>query len=170
MSWEAIGAVGEILGALGVIVTLGYLAVQIKYTRNAWIRQNERDLLRGVTTSSQLLVQDPEIGELLLKGQNSFEQLTEAEKLRLHQWLYLWITNVELAVRDQQAGGFEDSEQLDISLEAVATGLRPEGTRAWWESAKWLFSAETQQRIETAINQGTATSRSVVIDGNQNDS
>lgn len=30
MNWEAIGAVGEVLGALGVVVTLGYLAVQIR--------------------------------------------------------------------------------------------------------------------------------------------
>ena len=30
MNWEAIGAVGEVFGALGVIATLGYLAVQIR--------------------------------------------------------------------------------------------------------------------------------------------
>jgi len=30
MNWEAIGAVGEILGAIGVIATLAYLAVQIR--------------------------------------------------------------------------------------------------------------------------------------------
>ncbi len=30
MNWEAIGAIGEILGALAVFVTLIYLAVQIK--------------------------------------------------------------------------------------------------------------------------------------------
>ncbi len=30
MDWQAIGAVGEILGALGVILTLGYLAIQIR--------------------------------------------------------------------------------------------------------------------------------------------
>ena len=36
MNWEAIGAVGEVLGAIGVIVTLGYLAVQI--------RQNTRQI------------------------------------------------------------------------------------------------------------------------------
>lgn len=32
MNWDAIGAIGEILGALGVIVTLGYLAE--KWTPN----------------------------------------------------------------------------------------------------------------------------------------
>ena len=30
MNWEAIGAIGEIVGALGVILTLGYLAYQIR--------------------------------------------------------------------------------------------------------------------------------------------
>ncbi len=29
MNWDAVGAVGEIIGALGVIVTLGYLARQV---------------------------------------------------------------------------------------------------------------------------------------------
>ena len=30
MNWEALGAIGETLGALGVIVTLVYLAIQIR--------------------------------------------------------------------------------------------------------------------------------------------
>ena len=30
MNWEAIGATGEIIGAVGVIVTLVYLAIQIR--------------------------------------------------------------------------------------------------------------------------------------------
>ncbi len=30
MNWEAIGAIGEIVGALAVLATLYYLAIQIK--------------------------------------------------------------------------------------------------------------------------------------------
>ena len=37
MNWDAIGAIGEVLGAVGVIVTLIYLARQI--------RQNSRQLM-----------------------------------------------------------------------------------------------------------------------------
>jgi hypothetical protein len=33
MNWEAIGAIGEILGAVAVVATLGYLATQIKQSR-----------------------------------------------------------------------------------------------------------------------------------------
>ena len=43
MNWEAIGAIGSILGAIGVIVTLVYLAAQIQQnsiTTKADIRQS----------------------------------------------------------------------------------------------------------------------------------
>ena len=33
MNWEALGAIGEVLGAVAVIATLGYLAVQIRQNR-----------------------------------------------------------------------------------------------------------------------------------------
>ncbi len=34
MNWEAIGAVGEVVGALAVVLTLAYLAVQIRQNTN----------------------------------------------------------------------------------------------------------------------------------------
>ena len=46
MNWEAIGAVGEVLGAVGVIATLGYLAVQI--------RQNTRTVKSSAYQSAVL--------------------------------------------------------------------------------------------------------------------
>ena len=46
MNWEAIGAIGELLGALAVVVSLLYLAVQI--------RQNSR-IVKG--TSVQAITQ-----------------------------------------------------------------------------------------------------------------
>jgi hypothetical protein len=35
MNWDAIGAIGEIVGAIGVIATLGYLAIQTKHNTRA---------------------------------------------------------------------------------------------------------------------------------------
>jgi len=33
MNWEALGAIGEIVGAVAVVLTLGYLALQIRQSR-----------------------------------------------------------------------------------------------------------------------------------------
>ena len=35
MNWEAVSAIGEIAGAAGVIVTLGYLSIQIRQNTKA---------------------------------------------------------------------------------------------------------------------------------------
>ena len=35
MNWEALGAISETLGAFGVIVTLIYLAIQVKHSKSS---------------------------------------------------------------------------------------------------------------------------------------
>jgi hypothetical protein len=164
MEWEAVGAIGEILGAVAVVATLGYLALQVRYTRNAWQRQNERELLDGVTQSSRIMIEQPGLPDILLRAQENYADLSEEEKIRYHMWMYLWITKIDQALRDRDLGGFKDDEQLEISVEALATALRLPGSQTWWTSSKWLFTEATQSRIEEAIAAGSATSRSIVIE------
>lgn len=45
MNWEAIGAVGEIIGAVAVVVTLFYLALQIRQSTRMSRAQMTKDLL-----------------------------------------------------------------------------------------------------------------------------
>lgn len=40
MNWDAIGAIGEIVGALATVLTLAYLALQIRQTRKTQDQQN----------------------------------------------------------------------------------------------------------------------------------
>ena len=46
MNWEAIAAVGEIVGALAVVLTLGYLAIQVRFAKIATTDANR--MARGV--------------------------------------------------------------------------------------------------------------------------
>lgn len=49
MNWEAIGALGELLGATVVVVTLVYLAMQVKSAKLTAIDANRLARARGVT-------------------------------------------------------------------------------------------------------------------------
>ncbi|MFT4562835.1 MAG: hypothetical protein ACI9BW_002582 [Gammaproteobacteria bacterium] len=40
MNWEAAGVIAEVVGAIAVVLTLVYLAVQVRYARNETIDQN----------------------------------------------------------------------------------------------------------------------------------
>ncbi len=47
MNWEAIGAIGEVLGALVVVITIGYLAVQIRQNTAQQKREETVSIQRG---------------------------------------------------------------------------------------------------------------------------
>ena len=49
MNWEAVGALGELIGALVVIITLVYIAIQVKYAKLAAADANRLVRSRGIT-------------------------------------------------------------------------------------------------------------------------
>ena len=40
MNWDALGAIGEIIGAIAVVITLGFLAIQIRYSTRSMDESN----------------------------------------------------------------------------------------------------------------------------------
>ncbi len=82
MNWEAIGAVGELVGAAGVIATLGYLAFQI--------RQNTRQMQASAANASAIALRDArrsvyesaEVTEIWLKGMSHPDELSENDFYR----------------------------------------------------------------------------------------
>ena len=59
MNWEAIGAIGEILGATVVFITLVYLAIQVKYAKSAAADANRLARARGVTDMQLAMLSHP---------------------------------------------------------------------------------------------------------------
>jgi len=50
MNWDAIGAAGELVGAVAVLITVIYLAIQIRHTRDALrraVRQSRAEVSRN---------------------------------------------------------------------------------------------------------------------------
>ena len=70
MNWEAIGAVGEIVGALAVFLTLFYLASQIRQSNRATQANIESQPGVWWSESNQQMVHSPEMIEVIEKGLN----------------------------------------------------------------------------------------------------
>jgi hypothetical protein len=64
MNWDAIGAIGQMLGSLAVFVTLGYLAVQIKHARG----EVRRSISQSRTETGRELSMYQSQGEWLLRA------------------------------------------------------------------------------------------------------
>jgi hypothetical protein len=63
MNWEAIGAIGEVAGAAGVIVTLAYLAIQIRLNTKVVNETATGETYRSFSGYRHLLT-DPHLASL----------------------------------------------------------------------------------------------------------
>ena len=104
INWDAIGAIGEIIGALAVVVTLGYLALQVE-TNTAAVKQASRQAtLMGRAEAGRWVAGDPVLSELLWKGSMEPDQLSDREWQRFVLVLQSVFRPVELAYIDYQEG------------------------------------------------------------------
>lgn len=89
MNWEAITGISEMVGAIGVIVTVAYLAFQIRQNTKQ-LKHNERIAIAAALSESAAFWRDnrsaiytnPEIADLFLKGMADPDSLDESERYR----------------------------------------------------------------------------------------
>ena len=85
MKWEAIGAIGEVAGALAVVATLIYLAGQIRSNAKATESQVHASLSAEMERLTTAMAQDDFLSEAMLKAQQH-STLDAKETLRLGWW------------------------------------------------------------------------------------
>lgn len=82
MNWEATGAIGEIVGAIAVVVTIGYLAVQIRQNTRT-VRASTYDAtIRLLNEINLTFGSNPVASSLLLRGSEDYLQLDQDERFR----------------------------------------------------------------------------------------
>jgi hypothetical protein len=84
MDWDAIGAVGAILGAVAVIATLIYLARQIRDSARATSVETERDINEAWNQTMAEWATDRDVADVIGRGLTDYDQLTQPEKAMFH--------------------------------------------------------------------------------------
>ena len=76
MNWDAVGAIGQILGAFAVVVTLGYLAVQVRVARSTAADANRLTRAVGVREAMLSVISSDVVIETLVAayGAESYYQ------------------------------------------------------------------------------------------------
>jgi hypothetical protein len=86
MNIQELGSLGEFIGAIAVMVTLVYLAIQTRLTRKAaeeTAKFSSMQMTQGVAdmySRWRLARMNPDLAQLLVKARGGSEQLTDAEQ------------------------------------------------------------------------------------------
>ena len=150
MNWEAISAIAGLLGAIGVIVTLIYLTIQIK--------QNNKQLRGEATTSvyeyqrtlTEMLSANPNLYKIALRGNEDLNSLTEWEKQRFTLWClhetWMW----EMCYKLYKQGAINETLYNGKAKYWLQLHSSP-GRREWWNTHAVMLSDEFYKEISLEL-------------------
>ena len=108
MNWEAVGAGAELLGAVAVVVSLLYLATQVRESTRQARRDATRDLAARISDVSLAVATYPEIGDLLVQGLADPTQLTKGDQARFYGLMNSLFRGLEQQFLLRQEGALDD--------------------------------------------------------------
>ena len=130
MNWEAIGAVGESLGAIAVLVTLIYLAVQIRQNT----AQQKREELVSIQHGQNSVVaqlQDPKVMGAYVRTAEDKSPTIE-DRGTSFSWVVQYINHFQIVYELHQKGSL-DQEQNELWAGFAVAIVAPKGLRRWWD-------------------------------------
>jgi hypothetical protein len=141
MNWEAIGAIGEILGALAVVITLVYLASQVRHAKDASADANRLERSKGVRDMIMACALNSDLRKTMGKGlkvQDYYAEiapklglsLEEAEQFDWGIAYYFWLH------WGQYASTTTESDMHELESIVAAFYTHP-SVRLCWEKTPW---------------------------------
>ncbi len=151
MNWEAIGAVAEAVGAVGVILTLAYLAVQIRQNTKSLRATTSQSVMGDASRFLENLYESPELNTLWLTGHRDPDALSEADRERFHFFIMSWLRRFENIHHQWQSGLLEDDQWESMHTSNLEGVLSP-GGRAWWAQNSQRFNRGFRSYIDGELD------------------
>lgn len=161
MDWGAVGAIGSILGAIGVICSLVYLAIQIRNQNRESQLAAATELAAQWSAAMSDIAVNVELAKALDIGFYEPDKLAPHQYVQFSAHLNRVFRDVETMYIQHQAGRLGDDLWKGVSVSTVQLTQCP-GVRHWWKTRDgWFgraFSAFIQHHIDTepaiAANRG----------------
>jgi len=150
VNWEAIGAISNILSALAVIATLGYVAVQIRQNTSALRSAATQGTHDQTAAVYDLLASDPQLSDIFVRGLEEPDSLNRVETARFYAFF------LGVMFRFQNWYLQTNSQALDkVHIESWARVLRQisgmPGFQRFWQDRRHLFTPSLLNYMEQEV-------------------
>ena len=153
MNWEAISSIGEIIGATGVIVTLIYLAIQVRANTAATQASSRLDVSRDYRQVASI-TQDLTNARAFRNGLRHYPNIDYDQRI-----LFSGVIGNETVffqgVFAQYETGQLEHETYEAYLAWLASLIITPGGSAWWEDmARPVFMARMIVAVDERVSKG----------------
>ena len=142
---QLLGNYGEFVGAIAVVATLAYLAVQIRQSNNLENAESIRTTTQNYVNTI-LQVDAP----LFRKAMVNFDGLNGDDQMKIHNYLIAMFLIAQTEVKLSERGLSELSDYPPV----LASWTRAPGIEQWWTKVGPSFSADFQTYINELRERG----------------
>jgi len=157
MNWEALGAVAELLGAIGVIVTLIYLSRQISHNSKQLEGSSTIAVHNYFRTLCEELCANPSLWATVRKANLDWVSLSEDERSVASLFFLKEAGFWEMSYRLHKQGAldpvvYESKEKYYLVI------FQSPGRRKWWDDESIVLADDFYQEMTEKLNAGTTSS------------
>ena len=154
MDWNAVGALGEVVGALAVVLTLIYLSVQVRQNSAAIRSATRADIAKTQAEMNWRVAENPEIG-LSAYAFARGEELDERSKLIATQFVAGALRTYENQYFAYLEGNFSESV-WEGYRNNIVFGVTLPNFSEFWSDREQLFSREFRALVDELREQSPA--------------
>jgi hypothetical protein len=165
MSWEAIAAIGQVLGSIAVLISIAYLALQVRHARDAVGRSTQQTRTDLNVRLMMNRASDETLRRSIVKLQSALGAtrhpfvdaamkqagLTEEEAFGLlfEQWAWWAARSQTTSNLDQLSAG--ERAETDRTARFIY-GTNPLG-RLWFQTQRGMLNPETVSYVDNLLAQ-----------------
>jgi hypothetical protein len=151
MSWDAIGAIGELASALVVLITLVYLAVQVKESNKLARSSSLLAVLDGFSSNDiSQSFQHPELLDISIRGYQDWDSLPLADKSRFDGLMTQKLLHMQKIIVHHE-NGLIDEGNYNAWLAHTAAMMKTPGGQQWMTHARRIMAPDIISEVDQYI-------------------
>jgi hypothetical protein len=148
---QDLGDIGTFLGAIAVVVSLLYLATQVRQNTRALALTQELTGAQIAVSHFVALAMDPQFAGLYRRALADFGCLEADEKFRVGQFLMAVFYGFQAAHFGHMVARTADSTTWVGHTAVLRSLLHTPGARAWWERHRTLFAPAFRDYVDATL-------------------
>ena len=143
---EQLGNLGDFFGGIGVLISIIYLAYQVRQNTRFAMAESVREVLSRSADFLEYLASNAELTEIFVRGTRDPDSLSFEQQARLGFVMSAAFRQLEAVFRYHESSILSDNDWEGISLAIKRVSQSPFVMR-WWPTQSFAYSRDFQALI-----------------------
>ena len=150
MNWDAVSGIAEMVGAVAIVISLIYVAVQIRHNTGESRTVRAQALIGANSDFNAFVGGTAELSKLVKNGMQEFNEMTHDEQFRFGMLSFSVFNRYDFAYH-QFLDGELDKKYWDKMHYELPLYISLPGMQAWWARDKTRLSKEFISYVEKRV-------------------